>query len=87
MPNKILNSRLKLKVDTLENWESSEVILLAGEVAFAQISTASGNITDVPTVVMKVGDGTHKWSELKYVYAQASDVYAWAKAATKPTYT
>ena len=33
MPNKVLNSRLKLKVDTLENWESSEVILLAGEVA------------------------------------------------------
>ena len=87
MPNKVLNSRLKLKVDTLENWESSEVILLAGEVAFATIATASGNITDVPTVVMKVGDGTHKWSELKYVYAQASDVYAWAKAATKPTYT
>lgn len=86
MPNKVLNSRLKLKVDTLENWESSEVILLAGEVAFATITTASGNITDVPTVVMKVGDGTHKWSELKYVYAQASDVYAWAKAATKPTY-
>lgn len=79
MPNKVLNSRLKLKVDTLENWESSEVILLAGEVAFATITTASGNITDVPTVVMKVGDGTHKWSELKYVYAQASDVYAWAK--------
>lgn len=87
MPNKVLNSRLKLKVDTLENWESSEVILLAGEVAFATIATASGNITNVPTVVMKVGDGEHKWSELKYVYAQASDVYAWAKAATKPTYT
>lgn len=85
MPNKVLNSRLKLKVDTLENWESSEVILLAGEVAFATIATASGNITDVPTVVMKVGDGTHKWSELKYVYAQASDVYAWAKKA-QPDY-
>ena len=85
MPNKVLNSRLKLKVDTLENWESSEVILLAGEVAFATITTASGNITDVPTVVMKVGDGTHKWSELKYVYAQASDVYAWAKK-TQPDY-
>lgn len=85
MPNKVLNSRLKLKVDTLENWESSEVILLAGEVAFATIETASGNITNVPTVVMKVGDGTHKWSELKYVYAQASDVYAWAKKA-QPDY-
>lgn len=85
MPNKVLNSRLKLKVDTLENWESSEVILLAGEVAFATIATASENITDVPTVVMKVGDGTHKWSELKYVYAQASDVYAWAKKA-QPDY-
>ena len=85
MPNKVLNSRLKLKVDTLENWESSEVILLAGEVAFATIATASGNITDVPTVVMKVGDGTHKWRELKYIYAQASDVYAWAKKA-QPDY-
>lgn len=85
MPNKVLNSRLKLKVDTLENWESSEVILLAGEVAFATIETASGNITNVPTVVMKVGDGEHKWSELKYVYAQASDVYAWAKKA-QPDY-
>lgn len=85
MPNKVLNSRLKLKVDTLENWESSEVILLAGEVAFATITMASGNITNVPTVVMKVGDGTHKWSELKYVYAQASDVYAWAKKA-QPDY-
>lgn len=85
MPNKILNSRLKLKVDTLENWEGSDVVLLAGEVAFAQITTASGNINDVPTVVMKVGDGTHTWSELKYVYAQASDVYAWAKKA-QPDY-
>lgn len=85
MPNKVLNSRLKLKVDTLENWESSEVILLAGEVAFATIEMASGNITNVPTVVMKVGDGEHKWSELKYVYAQASDVYAWAKKA-QPDY-
>lgn len=85
MPNKVLNSRLKLKVDTLENWESSEVILLAGEVAFATIETASETITNVPTVVMKVGDGTHKWSELKYVYAQASDVYAWAKKA-QPDY-
>lgn len=86
MPNKILNTRTKLKIDTLQNWESSDVVLLAGEVAFATISVASGNITDVPTVVMKVGDGTHTWSELKYIYAQASDVYSWAKAATKPTY-
>lgn len=87
MAEKILNTRIKNKIDTLENWEASEAILFAGEVAFATITTSNGNITDVPTVVIKVGDGTHKWSELKYVYAQASDVYAWAKAATKPTYS
>ena len=79
MPNKVLNTRLKLKVDTLANWEVSELVLLAGEVALATIESASGNISNVPTVVVKVGDGTHKWSELKYIYAQASDVYAWAK--------
>ena len=85
MAEKILNTRIRNKIDTLANWESSEAILLAGEVAFAKIETASGNINDVPTVVIKVGDGTHKWSELKYVYAQASDVYAWAKKA-QPDY-
>ena len=79
MAEKILNTRIRNKIDTLANWESSEAVLLAGEIAFAKIDTASGNINDVPTVVIKVGDGTHKWSELKYVYAQASDVYAWAK--------
>lgn len=85
MAEKILNTRIRNKIDTLANWESSEAILFAGEIAFAKIDTASGNINDVPTVVIKVGDGTHKWSELKYVYAQASDVYAWAKKA-QPDY-
>lgn len=36
--------------------------------------------------MMKVGDGTKKFSELDYVSAKASDVYAWAKTAAKPTY-
>lgn len=85
MAEKILNTRIRNKIDTLEKWESSQAVLLAGEIAFAKIDSASGNINDVPTVVIKVGDGTHKWSELKYVYAQASDVYAWAKKA-QPDY-
>lgn len=85
MANKTLNTRIKHKIDTLENWGTSEAILLAGELAIATIGTAEGQITDVPTCVIKIGDGEHKWSELKYVYAQASDVYAWAKKA-QPDY-
>ena len=38
-----LNARIKLKYDTLANWNSSTFIPLAGEVCIAYLSTA-GNI-------------------------------------------
>ena len=33
-----------------------------------------------------MGDGTKKFSELNWIQSTAGDVYAWAKAATKPAY-
>jgi len=36
---------------------------------------------------MKVGDGTRRFSGLPWLQGVAGDVYSWAKAATKPTYT
>lgn len=36
----------------------------------------------VPTVMIKVGDGTSTFANLKWVAAPASDVYAWAKLPT-----
>lgn len=43
--------------------------------------------TTPPAILFKVGDGTSKWSVLPYASGLAADVYPWAKAATKPTYT
>lgn len=54
MANKTLNLRISHKIDTKENWETSELILLNGEVAYDE------------TGAYKVGTGTKKWNELKY---------------------
>lgn len=94
MPNTnmhTLNTRIKLKYDSYENWIAKDPVLLAGEVAIATVATtdAGENMThaNLPNVVLKVGDGSSKYSELKFVSALAADVHSWAKAAEKPDYT
>ena len=85
-----LNTRIKLKYDTLTNWSTANPVLLAGEVAVVAIPTDSestvGQVTK-PAIVFKVGDGTTEFNTLPYASGLAADVYAWAKAATKPSYT
>lgn len=88
-----LMTRISLKYDSYTNWLTNDPVLLAGEVAIATIPantdvpTKEGRkMQDLPNVVMKVGDGSSKYSELKFVSALAADVYDWAKAATKPSY-
>ena len=85
-----LNTRIKLKYDTLANWSTANPVLLAGEVAVVAIPTESettvGQVTK-PAIVFKVGDGTTTFANLPYASGLAADVYGWAKAATKPTYT
>ena len=44
-------------------------------------------IQNAPNILIKVGDGTNHYNDLKFVSALAADVYSWAKAATKPTYS
>lgn len=85
---KILNTRLKLKIDTLANWTSNNPVLLKGEVALAEVSVAQEGVANyVPSVMAKVGDGTHTFNDLAWLYSRASDVASWAKAANKPVYT
>ena len=85
-----LNTRIKLKYDTLANWSTANPVLLPGEVAVVAIPTSSestvGQVTK-PAIVFKVGDGTTKFNTLPYASGLAADVYSWAKAATKPSYT
>lgn len=75
------NVRLGLKVDTLESWKSSGLVLKRGEVAFATIAASEGIGLSEPVVMMKIGDGEHTFSELGFdFYAKASDVVAAAKS-------
>ena len=85
-----LNTRIRLKYDTLTNWTTANPTLLSGEVAVVAIPTSEtntvGQVTK-PAIVFKVGDGETAFNDLPYTSALAADVYSWAKAATKPTYT
>ena len=86
--DKILQTRISLKYDTYANWHSKNPTLLEGEVAVVVIpgSDPVGTISNVPTILFKVGDGAKKFDELPWVSGPAGDVYAWAKAPNKPSY-
>lgn len=88
-----LQTRIALKYDSYLNWTTNNPVLLAGEIAIATIpAAAEGNnsantgFTNLPNVVMKVGDGSSHYNDLKFVSALSADVYDWAKAAQKPSY-
>ena len=91
MAEKLLNTRILLKYDSYENWITNNPVLKQGEVAIATIPSGAGldKIDDknLPNVMLKVGDGTTPYQQLKFVSGLAADVYEWAKQSTKPTYT
>lgn len=74
---KILNTRIQLKYDTLENWNASTFNLKKGEVAFVEVPTVEG--ATLQPIMFKVGTGDKKFSDLDWVSAKAADVYGWAK--------
>lgn len=81
-----LNTRIKLKYDTLANWTTNKsVVLLEGEVGLCYVpAITTGTTTTAPTVLFKVGDGAKAWEELPWGSGLAADVYDWAKSATPP---
>lgn len=81
-----LNTRIQLKFDTYQNWLDNDIMLLKGEIGIAEIPAETGVVQSEPAYLIKIGDGTKKFSELDWVSGKAADVYAWAKAAKKPTY-
>ena len=96
MPINTIQTRIQLKYDTLAHWMSSTFVPMKGEVCIAEIPTGAtanpdGNTlsNNPPAIGIKVGDGVtgHTFSVLPWIQAIAGDVYGWAKAATKPTYT
>lgn len=88
MAEKILNTRIALKYDLFTNWQSSSLILKKGEIAIAEIPSSNSNSGLTPPAIgIKVGDGEKTFAQLGWIQAIAGDVQAWAKAATKPSYT
>lgn len=85
--NKVFQTRIQLKYDTYKNWSTNNPILKAGEMAIATVATGERkDMTNLPNIVLKVGDGTSHYNDLKFVSALAADVHEWAKANTKPVY-
>lgn len=88
MATTTLNTRIALKYDTLTNWNAAEFILKKGEVAICSLANSeTAEQSTPPAVLLKVGDGVHKFRELPWASGLAADVYGWAKEATKPSYT
>lgn len=79
---KTLNTRIKLRIDTLENWNNSTVQLLPGEIALATVAATAGTGLTEPVVMMKVASEEEKtFSELPWAFhAKASDVLAACKS-------
>ena len=90
MAEHTLNTRILLKYDSYVNWTKNNPVLKVGEMAIATVANIDANkatgFQNLPNVVLKVGDGTSHYNDLKFVSALAADVYEWAKAASKPEY-
>lgn len=80
MAEKILNTRIQLKYDSLGNWAKNNPELKKGEVAIAYLPP-KGTDTTIKAVsnavLMKVGPGN--FNDLPWVSGLAADVYGWAK--------
>ena len=87
MANKTFSTRIKNKIDTYANWIDKDPVLLNGEIAVVVIPAETGAVQGEPVTLFKVGDGTKNFSQLEFTGAKAADVYGWAKATTKPTYS
>jgi len=81
---KIIDTKIKLKYDTLANWLTNQsVVLLEGEIGLCFVpAITSGTTTTAPTVLFKVGDGKTTWAKLPWGSGLAADVYEWAKKDT-----
>ena len=84
MAEKILNTRIALKIDTLENWEKSTIGLKKGELAIATVAATAGTGLEEPVCMIKIGeDGVKTFKDLEWnFYAKAADVVAACKSET-----
>ena len=86
--NKVFQTRIQLKYDSYANWKANNPVLKAGEMAIATVASGDrDDLHNLPNIILKVGDGTSHYNDLKFVSGLAADVHDWAKANAKPAYT
>lgn len=69
--NKEINSRIILRNDDIEEWVKNDPVLDKGEIAVVSVQQSD---TTVPSIMTKIGDGIHKYSELDFTYSKAADI-------------
>lgn len=85
MAEKILQTRIRQKIDNYSTWASSPIILGAGE--YAAVKVGADDSAPVPQgTYIKIGDGTSNFSALPFISATDPTIPTWAKAQNKPTY-
>lgn len=79
---KILQTRILNKVDTLENWDASSLPIKKGEICIATVAASAGTGLTEPVVMIKIGeDGVKTFKDLPWnFYAKASDVLTACKS-------
>lgn len=95
MAEHTLETRILLRYGTYTQWMNSDIILKVGEAAVCSFprnrvidGLSNGTPENTPPAIgIKIGDGEHYFYELPWIQAVAADVYNWAKASYKPTYT
>lgn len=85
MVDNIINVIIESRYDTESDWESIDPVLREGELAIIKVKSDKPN--SLPEIRIKSGDGVHRYTELPFISAPASDVYNWAKQKNKPIYT
>ena len=85
MADKILQTRIRQKIDNYSTWASSSLILGNGE--YAAVKVTAEDTAPVPQgIYIKIGDGTSNFAALPFISATDPTIPSWAKAQNKPTY-
>lgn len=85
MAENILNTRIRLKYDSLSNWSTKNPTLLEGELAIVYLGNSHTTTTPdngTHPILFKVGPGA--FNSLPFASALAADVYTWAKQENLP---
>ena len=60
-----LHTRIRLKTDSVSNWQQSQLSLYLGEIAISY-QLSDDTLSTKYDFKAKVGDGKHKWNEIPY---------------------